>query len=63
MTSAVNLCCAEAVCVPAVFPAAAAVSDAVDIPELPPNDRMVRKLADAEHKACRSLMHRWASGN
>jgi hypothetical protein len=35
-------------------------SDATDVPELGPNHHMVHCIAEAEHKAQRSLMHRCA---
>ena len=37
---------------------AAINSDAVNVLELAPNHNVVKRLADAEHKARRSLMHR-----
>jgi hypothetical protein len=38
-------------------------SDAVDVPELGPNHDMIRRLAEAEGKARRSLMHRCVPGH
>lgn len=36
-----------------------ASSEYIETPDLPPNPNLVHKIAELEHKACRSLMHRY----
>lgn len=48
-----NLCLCLDVCHPC--------SDYMDVPELSPRHDLVGRIADLEHKAKRSLMHRYGT--